>query len=260
MSVVFASRLNSVTSLQEEEPEEEIPITPQGPAIIPPEPQPGSRSNSQAPAGSQPTPAGPKTPAPSQETGSRPTSPTPGHGGHSVVAKRATSPNVKMPKLKTNGQSRATSPLAGGGSRATSPVASVGSPPAARAESPPSQSSVNGPTSPQGGANGKPNNKRKAEDGTAPSKPKKRRAQATVTGELDENMVIEWLRKAGNVSTRECIAYFTPYLSEESKKQAFTKLVKEVAALKGGRLVLKAAYRLPGDAPSPSAAASPSAE
>ena len=162
-----------------------------------------------------------------------------------------------MPKLKPNGHSRATSPLAGGGSRATSPV---GSPTTVRADSP-GQNSSNGPTSPSGVANGKTNNKRKAEDGAAPSKPKKRRAQATVTGELNEEVVIDWLRKAGNVSTRECIAYFTPYLTDESKKQGFTKLVKEVAALKNGRLVLKAVYRLPGDAsPQSPSAVSPSAE
>ncbi|KAI0347540.1 Rap30/74 interaction domain-containing protein [Trametopsis cervina] len=245
----------------EEEPDEEVPIVPQGPAIIPPEQRPSSRSNSQAPSGSQPPvpPAGSK-PLPAQDAGSRATSPipAPGHGGHSVVAMRATSPNAKMPKLKANGSSRASSPLATG-SRATSPVAGAGSPPpAGRAESPPAAtSSASGVTSPP--ANGKPNNKRKAEDGAAPGKPKKRKAQATVTGELEDAMVIEWLRNTPNASTRDCIHHFTPYLTSEEKKQAFTKLVKEVAQLKNNVLVLRNAYRNPGGAPSP-AAGSPMAE
>lgn len=164
---------------------------------------------------------------------------------------RATSPNAKMPKLKANGSSRAGSPLASG-SRATSPV---GSPPAGRAESPPSQSPTVGPSSPALGT-GKANNKRKAEDGTgAPSKPKKRKAQvAVVNGELEDSMVIEWLRQTPNATTRDCIHHFTPYLTTEAKKQAFTKLVKEVAQLKNTVLVLRSSYR---SVPSPAAAGTP---
>ncbi|THG95799.1 hypothetical protein EW026_g5906 [Hermanssonia centrifuga] len=224
----------------EEEPEEEIPIAPQGPAIIPPEPKPGSRSTSQAPA-TQPGVAGTKTPSssialptPKAEPGSRATSPVPmpGHGGHSVVAKRATSP--KAPKLKPNGTSRAGSPLAGA-SRPTSPV---GSPPGL-SESLPAVQSPN--------VAGKPSNKRKAEEGgqAGAAKPKKRKAQpgAAVNGELEDWMLVEWLKQTPNASTRDCIQYFTPYLTTEEKKQNFTKLVKEVAQLKGGVLVLRNSYR-----------------
>lgn len=230
---------------------------PQGPAIIAPEPRPGSRSTSQAPSGAQ---AGTKTPVaqPGTEPGSRATSPVPlpGHSGHSVVAKRATSPNAKMPKLKANGSSRAGSPLTGG-SRATSPV---GSPPTGRADSL-TQSPTLGSSSPTLGS-GKPTNKRKAEESSAggagaglPSKPKKRKAQVAVNGELEDWMVVEWLRQTPSATTRDCIHHFTPYLKTEEKKQAFTKLVKEVAQLKNGVLVLRNSYRNSVGAPSPAATA-----
>lgn len=177
------------------------------------------------------------------ESGSRATSPIPGHGGHAIVAQRATSP--KAPKLKTNGTSRATSPLAGG----STPTSPVGSPPAARADSPPAQSPIQA----------KPSNKRKAEDGTAgTAKPKKRKAQAgpPADGELEDWMLVEWLKKAPNATTRDCIHHFTPWLTTEDKKQNFTKLVKEVAQLKGGVLVLRPAYR-GSNAPNSPAPASP---
>jgi transcription initiation factor TFIIF subunit alpha len=89
-------------------------------------------------------------------------------------------------------------------------------------------------------------------------KPKKRKSQGGLgvtapTEELDDKMVIDWLRSKPNPTTRDCIQHFTPYLTDELKKGKFTALVKEVAILKRGVLVLKNAYR--GD----SAAASPAA-
>ncbi|EKM59055.1 uncharacterized protein PHACADRAFT_249234 [Phanerochaete carnosa HHB-10118-sp] len=234
---------NPYASSEEEEPEEEPLQAPQGPAIIPPEPQAQSRQSSQAPG--TPVPSGAKSPTQppatiKTESGSRATSPIPGHGGHAVVAQRATSP--KAPKLKTNGTSRATSPLAGG-SQPTSPI---GSPITGRADSPPTQ--------------GKPGHKRKAEEGAGgvPSKLKKRKATAgpTADGELEDWMLVEWLKKAPNATTRDCIHHFTPWLTTEDKKQNFTKLVKEVAQLKGGVLVLRPAYR-GSNAPNSPAPASP---
>lgn len=156
-----------------------------------------------------------------------------------------------MPKLKTNGSaSRATSPLAGGSQPGS---------PTARAASPPAQSpgSPVGPSSPPlPGA--KPNsNKRKAEDGGAGAapKPKKRKSQVgvPVNGELEDWMLVEWLKQTPNATTRDCIHHFTPYLTTEEKKANFTKLVKEVAQLKGGVLVLRSAYRgmTASGAPSP---------
>jgi len=68
--------------------------------------------------------------------------------------------------------------------------------------------------------------------------PKKRR-KATVEGELERGMVIDWLRNSPSVSTRDCIQHFTPYLTDEAKKLEFTSLIKEVAQLKGGVLVLR---------------------
>ena len=81
--------------------------------------------------------------------------------------------------------------------------------------------------------------------GGAPSKPKKRKGGAgpAPDGELEDWMLVEWLKKSKNSSTRDCIHHFTPWLTTEDKKQNFTKLVKEVAQLKGGVLVLRSAYR-----------------
>lgn len=225
---------------------------PQGPAIIPPDPKTTSRSGSQAPSpanggknlqNASQTPLTVKT-----DTSSRPTSPvaSPSHSGHSVVAKRATSP--KAPKGNLNG-SRAGSPLAG--SRATSPVAG-----GSRASSPVAQTS----------AAGKANNKRKATDDPtspttgqgAPAKPKKRKSAPV--GELDAQMLIEWLKVTPNPTTRDCIAHFQPYLRGSDDKKRFAMLVKENAVLKDNILTLRSDFRKDNGGPStPAAAPSPTA-
>lgn len=97
--------------------------------------------------------------------------------------------------------------------------------------------------------------KRKADDNAVPSdgapRPKKRKAP----GELEDRMVIEWLRNTPNATTRECIMHFTRYLTDDAKKTKFTALVKEVAQLSNGVLVLRPAYRGGNaSAPSPPAA------
>lgn len=56
-------------------------------------------------------------------------------------------------------------------------------------------------------------------------------------------MVIDWLRNTPDASTRDCIQHFTPYLTDEAKKVKFTSLIKEVAQLKGGVLVLRNQYK-----------------
>ncbi|KAI0081800.1 Rap30/74 interaction domain-containing protein [Panus rudis PR-1116 ss-1] len=232
---------NPYASSEESEEEEEPPQVPQGPAIIPPEPKAGSRSSSQAPS----------TPNPSQpaltvktEPSSRPTSPVPmpGHGGHSVVAKRATSP--KAPKLKTAGVSRASSPLAGAGSRATSPVAAGSAGGGTHPESPSAQSP---------GVPTKPSNKRKADDQNAAGPSNKAKKRKAVTGELDAQMLIDWLKVTPNATTRDCIHHFTPYLRGEEEKKKFAQLVKEVAVLKDGVLTLRSSVRNKGSG-TPSAA------
>ncbi|KAF5370108.1 hypothetical protein D9758_001045 [Tetrapyrgos nigripes] len=166
-------------------------------------------------------------------------SPVPGLGGHSVVAKRATSP--KAPKLKSNNVSRASSPLASG-SRATSPIATS---PVAQNGLQKKRKAEESPTSPT------------SPNGVGHPKQKKRKPQptgvtvATPTGPLEDRLLIEWLKNTPNASTRECIQYFTPYLTDEEKKTKFTALVKEVATLKNGVLVLRNAYRGGSSAPSP---------
>lgn len=170
-----------------------------------------------------------------------------------MVAKRATSP--KAPKLKTNGTSRAGSPLAGANSRATSPVA--GSTPGSsnRAESPPALVSDGAKTGNKRKAMDEPTSPTNPGSAGAPSKTKKRKAGAGAAGEITQQMLVEWLTNTTNATTKDCIQYFSSYLPKEDKqkKQAFADLVKEVATLKDGVLVLRNAYRLSGGAASPSA-------
>ena len=144
----------------------------------------------------------------------------PTQSGHSLVAKRATSPKVPRDQPKAG---RAGSPLAQTSTTPGSPTSTT-----------------------------KPNShKRKAEEagspgnanGTTSGTTAKKRRKATVDGELEDSMVIDWLRNSPSASTRDCIQYFTPYLTDETKKVKFTSLIKEVAQLKGGVLVLRNQYK-----------------
>jgi len=235
-----------------EEEEEEEPIVADGPAVQQ-QFTPSRVSTSEA-GPSQATPVPASRPAASTPT-SRATSPTPGLGGHSVVAKRATSPKAPKPRVMPNG-------------RATSPLAQVAAGSPNGTDALPGSGGSPGPSSiarvPSSGAPPtKPSNKRKADEteevASAPSpiastvggqpKPKKRRATAAMLGpdgqpiELEDSMVIEWLRNTPNAKTRDCISHFTPYLRTDEQKGRFTGLIKEVAQLKNGVLVLRSAYR-----------------
>ncbi|KAG7096958.1 hypothetical protein E1B28_004355 [Marasmius oreades] len=215
------------SSAEEEEEEEEA--TPQtGPAVM--------QQSQQLQPKQEPTePSIPKVASPPLQNlrnGSAsplPSAPNSPSSGHSIVAKRATSP--KVPKLKTENGSRASSPLAS--SRAGSPV-----------------STTNGQTQPQ-------LKKRKAEDSvpsptspTGQQQPKAKKRKNTIqsgppvpTGPLEEWMLVDWLKNTPNASTRECIQHFGPYLTDETEKSRFTALVKELASLKNGKLILKSTYR-----------------
>lgn len=220
-------------SYQEEEEEEELPVY-TGPAIQQQPQQVDVRAKSQTPKPGDP--AKPQT----DVSSSRATSPaaSPSLGGHSIVAKRATSP--KAPKSITQNVSKSNSPA---NSRATSPVGG------SRATSP--------------AANGqKPNgNKRKADDLTNAStagangqpKAKKRREVAPATPEEMQMMLIDWLKTSPRekATTRECIHHFTPYLTDPAKKAEFSKLVREVAMLKDGFLVLRASIVSAAPSPAP---------
>ncbi|KAG6897444.1 hypothetical protein C0992_001444 [Termitomyces sp. T32_za158] len=227
-----------------EEEEEEEPVVQTGPAVQPQPQQVDSRSSSQPPKNGQTHPQ------------SRAASPaaSPSLGGHSVVAKRATSP--KPPKPKPHGStplgSRATSPAASS-SRATSPVA--GSPPKATNK----RKAVDEP------ANGAPTPNGASATASPLPKPKKRKAVAgagagvaptNATPEQLKAMLIEWLASTQNATTRECIRHFTPYLTDDDKKTQFSGLVRDVAQLKGKVLVLRKRFQEDGSAaPSPAAGA-----
>jgi transcription initiation factor TFIIF subunit alpha len=205
---------------------------------------------------SQTTPAPSSRPAAASTPNSRAASPNPGHGGHLVVAKRATSPKAPKPRVLPNGV------------RANSPLAQVAASLPNGTDALPGRGTSPGPSltprAPSGTAT-KLSNKRKAEEpedvASAPSpnpsaptaaggqpKPKKRRATAAMLGpdgqpiELEDSMVIEWLRNTPNAKTRDCISHFTPYLRTDEQKAKFTALIKEVAQLKNGILVLRSAY------------------
>ncbi|KAH9038849.1 Rap30/74 interaction domain-containing protein [Lactarius hengduanensis] len=241
-----------------EEEEEDEPMVADGPAVQQQFTPTRAPSNDATSAPSQATLALPSRPAATSTPNSRATSPTPGHGGHLVVAKRATSPKAPKPRVMPNGV-RASSPLAlviAGSPNGTDAVAGHGGSPG------PSQPTRASPTVPSA----KLNHKRKADEAdeavSAPSpttslasgqpKPKKRRATAAMLGpdgqpiELEDNMVVEWLRNTPNAKTRDCISHFTPYLRTDEQKAKFTSLIKEVAQLKNGILVLRSAYRVGG--------------
>ncbi|KAF8845777.1 Rap30/74 interaction domain-containing protein [Paxillus ammoniavirescens] len=230
---------NPYASSDENEEEEEPAPVSNEPAIQQQPQQVKSRSASQQPT-QKPSQSSANSPTSDSAVGSRAVSPVPapGMGGHSVVAKRATSP--KVPKPKSANVSRGNSPLSvapGAGSRATSPTAG----------------GSKGPGSPVPSSSSKITNKRKAEEVTGAasagsingaSGPKAKKRKPTQSGpvpegELEERMLIEWLQNTPNATTRDCIQHFTPYLTSEGKKAKFTAMVKEVAQLKGGVLVLK---------------------
>ncbi|KAI6113677.1 hypothetical protein EV401DRAFT_2090730 [Pisolithus croceorrhizus] len=226
-------------SSDENEEEEEPPLVTNEPAIQPQPQQTKSRPPSQQP------PSKPSQPSVVNATngvgsGAVSPAPAPGMGGHSVVAKRATSPKVPKPSV-----SRGNSPLGGTSSRAGSPTGS-------RATSSPTTSQKRKATDDLGGAV----SPTATSNGNAQPKPKKRKPLPTgppIDGELEEKMLIDWLQNAPNATTRDCIQHFTPYLTSEAKKARFTAMVKEVAQLKGGILILKSALRGESAAGSPMA-------
>lgn len=154
-------------------------------------------------------------------------------GGHSLLAQRATSPKVNKPNIPgLSGATRINSPT---GSRANSPTPS-------RATSP----LANPPQSPV-------NNKRKADDSpTSPTnghtnggapKAKKKRANKPPVAILSaadlETSLINWLKTTPNGTTRDCIMHFNPYLVSKEKKDEFSNMVRRIAVLKDGVLVLR---------------------
>lgn len=106
---------------------------------------------------------------------------------------------------------------------------------------------------PAGGANGQPKPKKRkpaAPGGGGPSAPGSGAGGAgkpsvpliNPNAELTQSLLVRWLRASPGATTRDCIQYFQPCLTDEEKKKRFTALVKEVASLKGGVLALKSEY------------------
>ncbi|KAF8507609.1 hypothetical protein JB92DRAFT_2959193 [Gautieria morchelliformis] len=232
---------------EEEEPEENIPSQPSlnEPAVInQSQPQPSSGTTTPTPARPGSGAQTPRPPKPKAKPSTQPHSPpsranSPGLG-NAVVAKRATSP--KAPKQKAisggSGHSRAVSPLAGG-SRAASPVppANVGTTSGSRPATP--ATSTDGPPLPTQSLKRKafddPPTPSGAADGGKPRKKAKR--------PLEESMIIAFLREKAEVTTKDCIQKFQPYLKEEETKRAFTAMVKKVAMVKNSLLKLRPEYQ-----------------
>ncbi|KAF9568899.1 hypothetical protein CPC08DRAFT_702015 [Agrocybe pediades] len=231
---------NPYASSEEEEEEEEVVATAAS-AIQQQQQEIESRSQTPKPAVQRPTVVPPPP-------GSRAASPTlsPSHGGHSIVAKRATSP--KVPKPKGPNVSRGNSPLGGQSplSRAASPVGG------GLADSQKTGMKRKADDSPEKSSSGA-----HASNAANPNAPKLKKRKPVVAGpevavssaEL-ENLLLDWLRKTTNATTRDCIHHFTPYLTDAEKKQEFSAMVRKHAQLKNGALVLK---RAGSSAPSPAA-------
>ena len=179
-------------------------------------------------------------PAAVKITGSRPTSPglSPSHSGHSVVAKRATSPHFPKPRAPNapNGGNMFMVHANAVQSRSTSPTIIDG---------------VNGDAT-------KVSLKRKADTSTSanmppaadsqPPKSKKRKATvqgSTVSSAELESMLVEWLKTTTDSTTRDCIQNFTPYLVDAEKKAEFSAMVRKHATLKNGVLVPKSSSSPP---------------
>ncbi|KAI6119345.1 hypothetical protein EDD16DRAFT_1692660 [Pisolithus croceorrhizus] len=190
--------------------------------------------------------------------GSGAVSPAPaaGMGGHSVVAKRATSPKVPKPSV-----SRGNSPARWDIEPCREPHWKSCHESRCKhlarllwvyLQVVPTTSQKRKATDDLGGAV----SPTATSNGNAQPKPKKRKPLPTgppIDGELEEKMLIDWLQNAPNATTRDCIQHFTPYLTSEAKKARFTAMVKEVAQLKGGILILKSALRGESAAGSPMA-------
>lgn len=135
-----------------------------------------------------------------------------------------------------NGASRGTSPLSNGqhggpSSRATSPTVGsrAGSP---VAPGPPAQGS---------------NKKRKAIDDSnvtaqspGGSSSKKRKSTAPADRPpVEANTVIQWLRSTPGATTKDCIKQFTKMLDGKAQREQFTAMMKQLAVVKDGVLMLK---------------------
>lgn len=138
---------------------------------------------------------------------------------------RATSPKPPRPGL--NG-ARGTSPLANGqvsptnGSRASSPVVDA--------------------------SGQKMSKKRKATEepsGTAQapgvSVPAKKRKPTALSDSppVDAKTVIEWLKNTPGATTKDCIKQFTKFLQDKAKREQFTAMMKQLAVVKDGVLMLR---------------------
>ncbi len=201
---------------------------------------------------------------PAPASASRNTSPAPspistaGLGRRSVLAKQATS--YKLSKLKNTGGSRASSTLAnptratspqapGPNSHATSPVAltMLGIPKTSTKRK--ADEAIVSPATPSGTAG--------SNETQAPKAKKRKAVPSTATAaltsgvELREDMLVDWIRKTPNATTRDCIQYFRACLTDESQKKRFTAMVKDVAFQKQGILVLRDNDREPGAMPAP---------
>jgi hypothetical protein len=61
--------------------------------------------------------------------------------------------------------------------------------------------------------------------------------------EVDEQMVIKWLRSTPDASTSRCIRHFERYLPDENARNKFTALIKNITILDGRKLCLREEYR-----------------
>jgi transcription initiation factor TFIIF subunit alpha len=56
---------------------------------------------------------------------------------------------------------------------------------------------------------------------------------------VEARTVVEWLRNTPGATTKDCIRQFTKYLKEKPKRDEFTAMMKQLAVVKDGVLMLR---------------------
>lgn len=135
-----------------------------------------------------------------------------------------------------NGANR-TSPLANGqnGTSSVTPSSAgsrAGSPAASGTGTPVQKSKKRKATDEQPGTNNPPP--------AGASSSKKRKPMTPSDGPpVEAKTVIEWLKNTPGATTKDCIKQFTKFLQDKVKREQFTAMMKQLAVVKDGVLMLR---------------------
>jgi transcription initiation factor TFIIF subunit alpha len=56
---------------------------------------------------------------------------------------------------------------------------------------------------------------------------------------VEAKTVIDWLRNTPGATTKDCIKQFTKYLKDKPKRDQFTTMMRQLAVVKDGVLMLR---------------------